>query len=160
MGRCQMSETWKPFARAGAIWKRALIAALGLSLIVNLALAIKIAVFDPNHPFRIICYVDRHVGFLELSDPVGDRFRERILANPSHSKRLGRNGTVYISSWDWWFEKDWHWNLTRQIAERIYFERTGKRITEENRDKLQTNRCGFIRRYVLEKRTRAKSKGN
>lgn len=126
-----------------------LAALLCLSLAANLTLTIKISVFDPNYPFRIICYVDRHTGFLELDDPLSERFKELILSNPSHSKRLGTDGTVYVSRWDWWSADDWHWNLTREIAEHIYFERTGKRITTDDRDKLRTNRCDFIRKYTL-----------
>ncbi len=121
-----------------------------LSLAVNIAYAIQIIVFDPNYPFRLICYVNRHIGFLELSGPMRERFKERILVNPSHSKRLGTDGKVYISWWDWRREKDWHWNLTRQIAERIYEEETGKSMSGKVRDKLQTNRCKFIRKYALE----------
>jgi len=68
-----------------------------VSIAANIAFSAKVFVFDPNHQFRIIYYVNRHIGFLELKEPMNERFKERLLANSSHSKRLGTDGIVYIS---------------------------------------------------------------
>lgn len=122
-----------------------------MSVAGNIAFATKVLIFDPNYQFRLICYVNRHAGFLELREPMSERFKERILANPSHSKRLGTDGIVYISWWDWRDAEDWHWNLTRQIVEGIYEEETGKSMTGMLRNKLKTNGCDFIRKYALKR---------
>lgn len=124
--------------------------ALLSSVAANLSFAIQVLVFDPNRPFYPICFTQAH-GLVVLTEPMSVRFKERILVNPTHSKQLRTDGRVYISWWNWRREKGWNWNLTRQIAEQIHRESTGKKISAEDMDKLKTESCDFIRKYALEK---------
>ena len=52
---------------------------------------------------------------------------------------------------DWKRDQDGIWNLTRQTAVHIYFDRTGKKLTMKEMFEMQTGHCKFIRKYVLEK---------
>lgn len=124
--------------------------ALLVSVAANLNFANRVLYLDTNHPFSPICFTEAD-GFVVLTEPMNERYKERMLVNPTHSKRLGTDGVIYISLWDWTKNQDEIWNLTRQIAERIYFERTGKMLSAKEAMKKLTGRCKFIRKYVLKK---------
>jgi hypothetical protein len=127
-----------------------LAAALLVSVAVNLNFAYRVLYLDTNHPFRPICFTEAD-GLGVLTNPMNERFKELVLSNPTHSNRLGSNNVLYISSRDWKRDQEGIWNLTRQIAVRIYYERTGKKLTIKERFEMQTGHCKFIRKYVLEK---------
>ncbi len=146
-----MSEP-KPAARRGrSIWRWVFGVCLAVSVLLNLGLVTKIAVFDAYFPFRPICFARKHDGYLVLTEPMSKRFRNRMHYNLSNS-RLSFDGVLYISYWEWSNEQDGLWNVTRQVAEYIYEDQKGiKRITSDQREKLQTWRCKFIRKYALKK---------
>lgn len=85
----------------------------------NAGLIAKIAVFDPTYPFRPICF-SRPQGLAVMNGPMRERFKERVLLNLTYAKMLAKDGTIYVSRWVWWRDKDGIWNLSRQIAERLH----------------------------------------
>ncbi len=134
-----------------SIWKWVLAGGFVVSVLINLALATKILVFDSNYPFRPICHGGRHVGMVVLNEPMNDRFKDRMQWAIWNS-RVSRDDILYISYWEWWNEKEILWNTSRSVAEYIYERQKGiKRMSNQERQKLQTARCKFIRKYALEK---------
>jgi hypothetical protein len=122
-----------------------------VSVLINLALAVKIAVFDSNYPFRPLCFGDPHLGIIALHQPMNERFRDRMQLALWNS-RLSRDRILYISYWEWWNEKEILWNASRSIAVKLYEQEMGiKRMSDKTREKLQTARCKFIRKYALRK---------
>jgi len=145
-----MSEP-KPERRMRIPWRWTLLGALALSLIVNLTLAIKIAVFDLNYPFRPLCFGEPHLGIIVLNEPMNDRFKDRMRSSLWNS-RLSRDDILYVSYWEWRYEKENIWNVSRASAEFVYEQQKGtKRMSDETREKLQTARCKFIRKWALMK---------
>ncbi len=68
------------------------------------------------------------------------------------NSRISQDDNLYISYWEWRYEKEDIWNTSRTIAEYIYAQNKGiKRMSDETREKLQTARCKFIRKYALRK---------
>ena len=107
-----MSEP-KPAAHRGrSAWQWALLGALALSLLVNLAGTVRIFVFDSNYPFRPICHGGRHIGLVVLNEPMNKRFKEEMHYNLANS-RLSRDRILYISFWEWWNEIEDLWNASR-----------------------------------------------
>ena len=146
-----MSEP-KPAARRGrSIWRWVFGVCLAVSVLLNLGLVTKIALFDAYVPFRPICFAGNHVGNVVLTEPMNDRFKaemQQSLAN----LRMAVGGKLYISYWVWSNEQDELWNITRAVAEYVYEQEKGiKRMTREQRERLQTWRCKFIRKYALKK---------
>ena len=131
-------------------WSWVLSAALLVSVAANLNFAYRIVYLDTNHPFHPICFTEAD-GLVVLTEPMNERYRERMLVNTTHSNRLGKDDILYISLRDWKRDQEGIWNLTRQIAVRIYLERTGKKLPLEESFEMQTGHCKFIRKYVLEK---------
>ncbi len=146
-----MSEL-KPAARRGrSIWRWIFGTSFVVSILFNLGLVTKITVFDAYVPFRPICHRGRHGGLTVLSEPLSDRFKKEMHYNWSNL-RLSFNGVLYISYWEWSNEQEDLWNVTRSVAEYVYEHQKGiKRMTQETREKLQTARCKFIRKYALKK---------
>ena len=140
----------KRLRRVRLKWSWVLAAALLVSVAVNLNFANRVVYLDTNHPFRPICFTEDD-GLVVLTEPMNKRFKELVLSNPTHSNRLGTDDVLYISLRDWKRDQEGIWNLTRQIAERIYFERTGKMLSAKEAMKKLTGRCKFIRKYVLKK---------
>jgi hypothetical protein len=133
---------------------------LGAALLVSLAanlyfatrapdIVTRVLDFRVNHPFRPICFTQAD-GLVVLSEPMNERFKTHVLTNTTHSNRLGTDGVLYISLHDWKRDQEGIWNLTRQIAAYIYFERTGKKVSSNEKLEMQTGNCKFIRKYVLE----------
>ena len=123
-------------------------AALGLSIAANLALAVKIVIFDPNQVLRPVCF-EEPPGYLRSLEgrPTAD-FRRAMLHTWSMvGWRVDPDGTVYVSRWGLWRHRDIIWNWTRQIAEAVYRKKTGKAEVPE---KIQTGFCDFIGPRVLE----------
>ena len=140
----------KVIGRVRANWIWVLPAVLLVSVAINLNFANRVLYLDTNHPFHPICFTEAD-GFVVLTEPMNERYKERMLVNPTHSKRLGTDGVIYISLRDWTHRQGEIWNLTRQIAVRIYLERTGKKLPLKESFEMQTGHCKFIRKYVLEK---------
>ncbi len=136
--------------RVRAKWSWVLAAALLVSVAANLNFAYRVLYLDTNHPLRPICFTEAD-GFVVLTEPMNDRFKEIMLFNSSHSKRLGTDGVLYISLWDWSHRQDEIWNLTWKAAVYIYYERTGEKLTTKEIFEMRVSRCKFIRKYVLEK---------
>jgi len=133
-----------------SIWKWALAGCFAASLLTNLMLAVKIAVFDPNYPFRPVCFADRHVGLVALSGPVTREFKVEILEILNNAKWNASGENLYVSRRSWWNEHDVLWNQTREVAEYLHKRRTGQSLSQMRRQ-FETNSCDFIRRYALEK---------
>ena len=131
-------------------WSWVLLAALLVSVAANLNFANRVLYLDTNHPFHPICFTEAD-GFVVLTEPMNERFKELVLSNSTHSNRLGTDNVLYISLRDWKRDQDGIWNLTRQAAERIYFERTRKILSAKEAMQKLTSRCKFIRKYVLKK---------
>ena len=131
-------------------WSWVLPAALLVSVAVNLNFANRVLYLDTNHPFHPICFTEAD-GLVVLTEPMSERYKEIMLLNATHSKRIGTDDVLFISLWDWTHRQGEIWNLTRQAAVRIYFERTGKKPPMEEKFEMQTGHCKFIRKYVLEK---------
>jgi hypothetical protein len=127
-----------------------LAAALLVSVAVNLNFAYRVLYLDTNHPFHPICFTEAD-GLVVLTEPMNERYKEHVLTSPNNSKRLGTDGVIYISLRDWKRDQGGIWNLTRQIAERIYYERTGKILSSKEAMQKRTSDCKFIRKYVLKK---------
>ena len=145
-----MSEP-KPVRRRRIPWRWTLLGALALSLVVNLTLAIKIAVFDSNYPFRPLCFGEPHLGIIALDKPMNRRFRDRMQLSLANS-RQSDDWILYISYWEWRYKKEDLWNVSRSAAEYVYEQQKGiKRMSNETREKLQTARCKFIRKWALRK---------
>ena len=144
-----MSET-KPARRRRSIWRWALAGGFVVSVLINLTLAVKIAVLDPNYPFRPICFADRHVGLVALNGPVSREFKVEILEILNHARWNASSENLYISRRSWWNERGVLWNQTRQVAEYIHKKRTGQSLSQI-RSRFKTNSCDFIRKYALEK---------
>ena len=86
-----------------------------------------------------------------LTEPMNKQFRNRMHYNLSNS-RLSFDGVLYISYWEWSNEHEDLWNITRAVAEYVYEREKGiKRMTQDQRERLQTWRCKFIRKYALKK---------
>ena len=119
--------------------------AIFASLLVNLALAVKIIVFDPNYPFRPICF-KHNVGLVVLDGKMGEKFRKKMHTNLSNS-RLSRHGILYYPYWDWWKEEELLWNITRKISVKIHEEHIGRRMTAKEYEEQEPARCTFIDRY-------------
>ena len=141
---------------AGKVSRRAriklswvLAAALLVSVAANLNFANRVLYLDTNHPFHPVCFTEAD-GLVVLTEPMNKRFKELVLSNPTHSNRLGTDDVLYISLRDWKRDQGGIWNLTRQTAVHIYFDRTGKKLTMKERFEMQTGHCKFIRKYVLE----------
>jgi hypothetical protein len=150
-----MVETDKVIASKLLYWVRSkrswvLTAALLVSVAVNFNFANRVLYLDTNHPFHPICFTEAD-GLVVLTEPMNERYKEHVLTSPNNSKRFGTDGVIYISLRDWKRDQGRIWNLTRQIAVRIYYERTGKKLTMKERFEMQTGHCKFIRKYVLEK---------
>ena len=122
--------------------------ALLVSVAANLNFANRVLYLDTNHPFHPICFTEAD-GFVVLTEPMNEKYMEHVLTSRDNSKRLGTDGVIYISLRDWTNDQDEIWNLTRQIAERIYFERTGKILSAKEAMQKLTGRRKFIRKYVL-----------
>ena len=132
-------------------WQWALKGVLAFSLLINLALGIKIVVFDLNYPFRPICNGGRHIGFIVYQKEMGVRFQYRVQTFLPNS-RVSNNFTLYISYRDWLLEKKKLWEASRSAAEYVHKRQYKiKRMTDQERKKLQTGRCAFIRKYALRK---------
>ena len=116
----------------------------------NLNFAYRVLYLDINHPFHPICFTEAD-GLVVLTEPMNEQFKSRLLLNPTYSNRLGTDDVLYISLRDWKRDQDGIWNQTRQIAERIYYERTGKILSSKEAMQMRTGNCKFIRKYVLEK---------
>ena len=69
--------------------------------------------------------------------------------------RVDPGGTVYVSRWNLWRHRETIWNWTRQIAEAVYRDKTGKAKIPENMKMLVGN-CDFIRLRVLEQSKKPK----
>ena len=137
-------------SRMRAKWSWVLATALLVSVAANLNFANRVLYFDTNHPFHPICLSEAD-GLVVLTEPMNDRFKELVLSNTTHSHRLGTDNVLYISLRDWKRDQDGIWNLTRQTAVHIYFDRTGEKLTMKEMFEMQTGHCKFIRKYVLEK---------
>ncbi|MHA1572292.1 MAG: hypothetical protein ACTSWM_10750 [Alphaproteobacteria bacterium] len=145
-----MSGTRPAAHRKRSAWHLLFLGMLTLSLLTNLAVAVKISVFDSNYPFRPICHGGRHVGMVALNEPMNDRFKDRMQLALWNSRRSD-DRILRISYWEWLNEKEILWNTSRSIAEYVFERQKGiKRMTQETREKLQTARCKFIRKYALE----------
>ena len=127
--------------------------ALGLSIAVNLALAVKFVIFDPNQVLRPECF-DTFDGVVSLKGRTTADFRRSMLHSwGMYNLRVDLDGTVYVSRWDLLRHQDPMWNWTRQIAEAVYREKTGKAV---DRDKIRAGLCDFIRPRVLEQTRKSK----
>jgi hypothetical protein len=131
---------------------------LAASLLGNLAFVVKVVVFDPNLPFRPICFANKWDGFIYLEGPLNPDFIKEMHYSRGDS-RIERkpgisNATLYISRWDFWRDgkSDGIINLVRSVAEHVYEQKElgGRRITFEEAEKLKTPYCSFIRKYALE----------
>lgn len=142
----------RPTHRRRLSWKWALTGGFVVSLFVNLAVAVKIIVFDPNYPFRPICFAGRHVGLVALNGPVTREFKVEILEILNHARWNASGENLYISRRSWWNERGVLWNQTRQVAEFIHKKRTGQPLSQI-RSQFKTNSCKFIRKYALKKPT-------
>lgn len=151
MDRREVSEPNTGNRRRRRAWSVVLYGALGLSVLGNAALATKILVFDPNFPFRPFCWDYDKDDLVEITEPLTEAFKADFLTNPTNNMRMGTDGQIYISRWDWWGydNRTWHWNLTRMIAEYQHEQRTREPM-EEIRRKYKTNSCTFIRQYAVE----------
>lgn len=146
-----MSEPTPAARRGRSIWRWVFGACFAVSVLLNLGLITKIALFDAYVPFRPICFAGNHVGNVVLTEPMNATFRKRMHYNLSNS-RLSFDGVLYISYWKWSNQQDDLWNITRAVAEYLYEDQKGiKRMTQDQREKLQTWRCKFIRKYALKK---------
>ena len=117
----------------------------------NLAFIAKIAVFDANYPFRPICHGGRHVGLVVLKEPINLEFKQRMQVSLANSRQLD-DRVLYISYWAWRNEQEALWNITRSAAEYLYEKESGiKRMSQAERERLQTARCKFIRKFALRK---------
>ena len=67
-----MSELNPVASRGRSIWKYTLRVGVALSLLLNLGLITKIALFDAYVRFRPICFAGKHVGYLALTEPMSD----------------------------------------------------------------------------------------
>ncbi len=147
-----MSESRLVAHRRRIPWRWVLLGTLALSLLINLALAVKIAIFDSNYPFRPLCFGEPHLGIIVLNEPMNEQFKDRMQWAIWNS-RVSRDDILYISYWKWWRNKEGLWNTSRSVAEYVYVQQKGgTRMTDEERDKLRTSRCKFIRKYALKKR--------
>ena len=146
-----MSEPKPAARRRRSLWRWVFGVGVVASVLLNLGLVTKIAVFDAYVRFRPICFAGKHVGYLVLTEPMTKRFRNRMHYNLSNS-RLSFDGILYISYWEWSNAQDDLWNVTRAVAEYVYEREKGiKRMTQDQRERLQTWRCKFIRKYALKK---------
>ncbi|MHA1572291.1 MAG: hypothetical protein ACTSWM_10745 [Alphaproteobacteria bacterium] len=131
-------------------WSWVLAAALLVSVAVNLNFAYRVVYLDTNQPFHPICFTEAD-GLVVLTEPMSERYKEIMLSNPTHSMRVGTDDVTYISLRDWSHRQGEIWNLTRQAAVRIYYERTKKKPPMTEAFEMQTGHCKFIRKYALAK---------
>ena len=137
--------TW----RRRSIWNWAIGLFLLVSVIANLGLVARSVLFDMNHRFKPICFVQAD-GLVALDGLMSEKFRDKVVLSDI-SARAGGLYAVFVSRWDWWNRREEYWNLTRRIAERMHQERAGERVTKAVRARLRTGSCGFIRKYALDK---------
>ena len=146
-----MSEPSPAAHRGRSIWKLTFRVGVAVSVLLNLGLITKIAVFDAYYPFHPICFAGKHDGYLVLTEPMNNRFKgemQQSLAN----LRMAAGRKLYISYWMWTNQHEDIWNITRAVAEYLYEREKGiKRMTQDQRERLQTWRCKFIRKYALKK---------
>jgi len=120
-------------------------------LLANLTFVVKIALFDPNYPFHPICHGGRHVGLVVLNEPMSLGFKQRMQVSLANSRQLD-DRVLYISYWTWRHDKEALWNVTRSAAEYVYEQENRiKRMSQAERERLQTARCKFIRKHALRK---------
>lgn len=137
-------------ASAPKAFKWILGSALVLSLVANVGLVAKIAVFDPGIPFRPIC-LSRQEGPVVMKGPMREKYKAHVLTNPNYRLSVDKDGTIYISRWDWWRNKNGIWNLSRQIAERLHRERTGLPLPGSEQMGMYpgAQTCRFISTYAI-----------
>lgn len=146
-----MSEPKPAARRRRLLWRWIFGVCFAVSMLVNLGLITKIALFDAYYPFHPICFAGKHDGYLVLTEPMSEIFRDRMHFSLSNS-RLSYDDTLYISYWKWSNQQEDLWNITRAVVEYVYQREKGiKRMTSDQREKLQTWRCKFIRKYALKK---------
>lgn len=125
--------------------------AVALSLIANVGLIAKIALFDPAIPFRPLC-LSRQEGLVVMKGLMREKYKAHVLTNLNYRISVDKDGTIYISRWDWWRDKDGIWNLSRQIAERLHRERTGipRPVSGLTGTYPGAHTCRFISTYAIE----------
>jgi len=125
--------------------------ALVLSLTANAGLIAKIVVFDPAIPFRPLC-LSRQEGLVVMKGLMREKYKAHVLTNLNYRISVDKDGTIYISRWDWWRDKDGIWNLSRQIAERLHRERTGipRPVSGLTGTYPGAHTCRFISTYAIE----------
>ena len=142
-----MSGKANPAGRRRTI-RRWLLTAMFASLLVNLALAVKIAAFDPNYPFHPICY-SRRTGLVVLTKRMNEKFKQ-MMHTSLYNARVSRDGVLYLPLWDWWDGEEILWNVTRTVAVRLHEQRIGRRMTSKEYDEWKPQHCLFIGRYALD----------
>jgi hypothetical protein len=122
--------------------------ALGASLVANLALAVKIIVFDPILPLKPVCFTEDD-GLVVLDRPMTNAFKRRMALAYHSSPRASMSGwRLYVSRWYWWNEKEVIWNHSRQAAEDIYQKAApGRPLPTDPLRRSST--CWFIAKYAL-----------
>jgi len=82
---------------------------------------------------------------------MNDKFQEEMHYNIANS-RLSSERILYISLWEWRNRQVEFWNFSRATAEYLYEKEKGiKRMSQAERERLQTARCKFVRKYALRK---------
>jgi len=81
-----------------------------------------------------------------------ERYKAHVLTNLNYPISVDKDGTIYISRWIWWRDKEGIWNLSRQIAERLHREQTGipRPASGLTGTYPGAHTCRFISTYAIE----------
>lgn len=98
-------------------------AGLVLSVLINVALAAKILVFDANTQVRPLCWDERRDEVVALDGTQSgwylDEFR---YVGGRFGTRLDAEGYYYVSLPDYWKHEQFFWNATTHVVNRLVLD--------------------------------------
>jgi hypothetical protein len=93
-------------------------AALAASLLINIGLATKIAVFDPNARVKPICWDDDAGDLVSIDGPLTVRYMDSFdFRQGSLEFREDEDDNTYISLVDYWSDEQAFWNYTTHVVD-------------------------------------------
>lgn len=93
-------------------------AALAASLLINIGLATKIAIFDPNVLVKPICWDDAAGDFVSIDGPLSYRYRSSFdFRRGSGAFREDEDDNTYVPLMDYWSDEQGYWNDTTHVVD-------------------------------------------